>query len=131
MCRDWDFFFSQKVAYRVAVACLLYTSGSSIPEDYFEEGSNNDVDQMPLQSRDFIAAKNDKFVLSKLPDRMEKQIGYTCVTSIISFIELTLGGKATYDSNGVLKTDHGAVLQEYINYRKELDVNLSLIHIYC
>lgn len=92
-------------------------------DDYFN--SNDDKDQKPVQSRDFIAAKDDKFVISKLPDRMEKQIGYTCVTSIISFIELTMGGNATYDDNGVLKTDHGSVLQEYIKYRQELDANIS------
>ena len=86
---------------------------------------NNNGDQKPIQSQDFIAAKGDKFVISKLPDRMEKQIGYTCVTSIISYIELAMKGTADYDSNGVLKVNHGAILQEYINYQKELNSTLS------
>lgn len=95
------------------------------PDDESQDNSNNDTEQKPIQSQDFIAAKDDKFVIAKLPDRMEKQIGYTCVTSIISYIKLTLGGTATYDSNGVLKVDHGTILQEYINYQIGLNPNLS------
>lgn len=95
------------------------------PGDDSQESSNNDEEQKPIQSQDFIAAKDDKFVISKLPDRMEKQIGYTCVTSIIAYMKLAFGGTATYDSNGVLKVDHGDILMDYINFKKAQNSTLS------
>ena len=36
-----------------------------------------------------------------------------------------MGGTATYDSNGVLKVDHGDILMDYINFKKAQNSTLS------
>lgn len=62
------------------------------PHDGGSGGYNPPPLTPPAKGKDFESKIGDKIVVGKLPTTMPKQVGYTCVTSIMSYIEQIFGG---------------------------------------
>ena len=62
------------------------------PHDGGSGGYNPSPLTPPAKGKDFESKIGDKIVVGKLPATMPKQVGYTCVTSIMSYIEQIFGG---------------------------------------